>query len=63
MQAHEGIRRRPMSARLAVAIDERDVGVSLGAERVDEGHAHGTSADNEVVGVDVRGHRALLPDG
>lgn len=41
-----------MPARLAVPVDDGDVRVSLGKERVGEGKADGPRADDEIVGFD-----------
>jgi hypothetical protein len=40
-----------MATRLAVAVDDGDVRVTFGQQRVREGQARSTAADDEVVGV------------
>jgi hypothetical protein len=41
----------PMATRLAVAVHDGDVRVTFGQQRVHEGQARSTAADDEVVGV------------
>jgi hypothetical protein len=43
--------RRSSGTGLAVAVDDGDVRVTFGQQRVHEGQARGTAADDEVVGV------------
>jgi hypothetical protein len=42
-----------MASGLAVAVDDGDVRVTFGQQRVHEGQARSTAADDEVVGVDL----------
>lgn len=49
-----------MSTWLAVTLDERDVGVALGEERVGEGHARRAGPHDEVVGL-VHRHTFFFP--
>ena len=39
MQGDEGISHIPVPARLSIAIDNNDIGVGLGKQRVRKGHA------------------------
>jgi hypothetical protein len=57
VQLDERIRVEPVPAGCVAAIDERDVHVRVIDERVGERHAHGSCADDEIVGFQ-RSHHA-----
>ena len=61
VQSDKAIGVVPVTAGLAAPVDEGDVRVGLGKQRVGEGQTYGTGADDEVVGLDVIGmHAAAL---
>ena len=65
VQLDEWIRVEPVPAGRVAAIDERDVHVRVIDERVGERHAHGSCADDEIVGFQrlhhADGHGATAP--
>ncbi len=56
MQPDKRIRRRPMAARLVIAIDNHDGGVGFGDERVGERHPHCSRTNDKIVSLEGRGH-------
>ena len=50
MQLDERVRVEPVAAGRVAAIDEGDVHVRVIDQRVGERHAHGSRADDEIVG-------------
>ena len=53
MQRDEGVGVVPVATGFATPVDDGDVRVGLGQQRVGEGQSHGAGADDEVVSLDV----------
>jgi hypothetical protein len=60
VQLDERVRVEPVPAGRVAAIDERDVHVCVIDERIGERHAHGSGADDEIVGFERSHHADLI---